>query len=122
MKTTEAARYILSRRGIRVQLENQHTASALHKLVEQGFCELDGEFFRATVATPLAMLTPTQLICAQQLAKSGEIGFDSVPNAQKAHMDKLVENGLAIKYGNAWKPTQKLIEAIEYWRKAKDGK
>jgi hypothetical protein len=122
MKRSEAVGCLL-KRGEVVQWGNQHDDGAYHKLVEQGFCELDGAFFKATAATPLALLTPTQFLCAQQLAESGEIGFNAVPKAQKAHMDKLVENGWALmdKHGSAWKATKKLIEVIDCWRKANGG-
>ena len=104
-----------------VQWGNQYDDSAYHKLVEQGFCELDGASFKATAATPLALLTPKQFICAQQLARDCEIAFDYVPKAQKTHMAKLVENGWAMmdKHGSAWKATRRLIEAIGCWQKAK---
>ncbi len=108
-----------------MQWGNKHDDGAYHKLVELGFCKLDGAFFKATAATPLALLTPTQFLCAQQLARVGEIGFNAVPKAQKAHMDKLIESGWAgwrsVFVGRVWVPTPKLIEAIDCWRKAKEG-
>lgn len=127
MKRSEAMAELL-KRGEIVQWGNQHDDGAYHKLVEQRFCELDGALFKATAATPLALLTPTQFLCAQQLAKSGEIRFNTVPKAQKKHMEKLVENGWAgwrssqppaQFVGRVWVPTPKLIEAIDCWRKAK---
>jgi hypothetical protein len=107
------------------------------KLVNEGFVvvrerPLKRGFYAyvATAATPLALLTKTQFLCAQQLAKSGEIWFNAAPKAQKKHMDKLVENGWAgwrssqppaQFVGRVWVPTPKLIEAIDCWRKAKGG-
>lgn len=98
------------------------------KLVSEGFAAVKERPFKrgfyeyvATAATPLALLTNAQFLCAQQLAGNIEIGFDAVPKAQKAHMAKLVDNGWATmdKHGSAWKATQKLIAAIECWRIAK---
>lgn len=123
MKRSEAVNDLL-KRGEIAQRGNQCDDGAYHKLVEQWFCELDGALFKATAATPLALLTPTQFLCAQQLAKAGEIGFNAVPKAQKAHMDKLIENGWAgwrsVFAGRVWVPTRKLIEAINCWHEAKE--
>lgn len=123
MKRSEAVAELL-RSGEVVQWGNQYDDGAYHKLAAQGFCELDGAFFKATAATPLAMLTQKQFLCAQQLVKSGEILSVAAPKAQNVHMEKLVENGWAgwrsARFvGRIWVPTPKLIEAIECWRKSK---
>lgn len=122
MKRSEAVAELL-RSGEVAQLGNQYDDGAYHKLAAQGFCELDGAFFKATTATPLALLTPTQFLCAQQLAKAGEIRHDAVPRAQRTHMWKLVDGGWADApcgfSGWKWKATSKLIEAVKCWRKAK---
>jgi hypothetical protein len=100
------------------KLVNEGFVVARERPLKRGFYE-----YVATAATPLALLTKTQFFCAQQLAKSGEIGFDTVPKAQRAHMAKLIENGWAgwrsVFVGRVWVPTPKLIEAIECWRAAK---
>lgn len=99
------------------------TEKELFLMVDKGFAAFDNDKseFVATEATPLAMLTPKQFTCVQQLARDCEIAFDYVPKAQKAHMAKLIESGWAMmdKHGSAWKATRRLIEAIGCWQKAK---
>lgn len=125
MKRSEAALYLIGHRSVSgvYAIEN---SSAFRSLVDNGMAEkkrsrMFGIEYITTAATPLALLTPTQFLCAQQLVKSGEIGSNAVPRAQKAHMDKLVENGLAAmdRNGSAWKATWKLIAAVNCWYKAK---
>ena len=118
MNTKDAAQELLGKGSIAMfDLCKHH-----EKLVDTGFARESRKGIYATDATPLALLTPTQFICAQQLANLGCILLGDIQPAQKKHMQALASSHFATYNGCKWEETDKLVKALRCWRAAKSAK
>lgn len=98
------------------------TTAALKNLLEQGFCELTaGGYFMATAATPLAMLYRPDIDSAERLVRERKVSHGDASKPVKVSMARLTKKGFAARGDYGWKPTEKLMNAINCWYESKKG-
>lgn len=119
MKRREAAQWLMSGQ-IACRPDGYPTTAPLKNLLEQGFCEFKDGYFVATAATPLAMLYRPDINSAERL-REGKVNHGDASKLVKLSMARLIKKGFATRGDYEWEPTEKLIEAIGCWRKAKEG-
>jgi hypothetical protein len=118
MNKREMARKLMARQ-IACRPDGYPTTSPLKNLLELGFCELKDGYFRATAATPLAMLYRTDIDSAERLAREGLVYHGDASKPVKVSMARLVNKGLATRGDCEWMPTEKLLAAVKCWHEAK---
>jgi len=96
--------------------------SLLRWLARNGFAAIEHEYVCATAATPLALLTSTQIDCAGWLVDERQVAFRDAEPFQRRQMATMVKEGLVNEGMWSWKPTPKLIAVVKCWREAKGRK
>lgn len=94
--------------------------SLLRWLARNGFAASEHGYVYATAATPLALLTPTQIDCAEWLVDERQVAFRDAEPFQRRRVAAMVKEGLVNEGMWSWKPTPKLIEAVKCWREARE--
>lgn len=95
--------------------------SLLRWLARNGFAASEHGYAYATAATPLALLTPSCLKCAEILAGWPQ-RLRWVVSSDIKHFDTLEDEGLATLGSHECHPTEKLIAAIKCWNEAKESR